>query len=330
MHKAIVQKSLISSLLILGLNTTVYAETQPKFSIVADPSTPTSGSLPSNLAVSVNYRVTNNTSITRTLTMQAQVGVTQVTTGTDVCPSPFILAAHASCILKLTVDGNVMSNAGLSSITEGPVVCKTQGNGDNSPSPFLCSQANAENSLNIRLSANPFAIGDSLAGGKLACLDGAGLIAATADATDMTGIPWGSQTFIGGISDTSTAPPDFCSGADDGACNTARIVSAFGLNSSYAAGLCRSYAIDAKGETCTAGEAGCYSDWFLPAKNQLNCLYDNRVVITGFSPSFYWSSTEYSLTPTDSAWGHHFGTGTPGDADKPTSQAVRCVRALTL
>jgi hypothetical protein len=37
---------------------------------------------------------------------------------------------------------------------------------------------------------------------------------------------------------------------------------------------------------------GGYSDWYLPSKNELNQLYNNKVAIGGFANSNYWSSTE--------------------------------------
>jgi hypothetical protein len=34
-----------------------------------------------------------------------------------------------------------------------------------------------------------------------------------------------------------------------------------------------------------------YSDWYLPAKNQLQIMYNNKSIIGGFQNEWYWSST---------------------------------------
>ena len=79
---------------------------------------------------------------------------------------------------------------------------------------------------------------------------------------------------------------------------------------------------------------GGYSDWYLPAasltndaKGELtNVLYVNRVALTGFVSSVYWSSTEGNTT---SARGVSFNTGGPSSFTKTlgnTNVYVRCVR----
>lgn len=131
------------------------------------------------------------------------------------------------------------------------------------------------------------AIGQSSGGGKIACLNGGlvNMIATNANISTNTG--WGGQgTSAGAFSTTN------------GATNTTTIVTALGTGTTYAARLCSDYEIDSQGNTpCQAGNA-CYNDWFLPAGNstaassQINCLYNNRVAIGGFSAISYWSSTE--------------------------------------
>lgn len=72
-----------------------------------------------------------------------------------------------------------------------------------------------------------------------------------------------------------------------GAYNTKRIIEAHGLNTSYAALLAANYI------------GGWYGDWYLPSKEELNLMYQQRKLIGGFSERqtnnypIYWSSTAY-------------------------------------
>ena len=49
-----------------------------------------------------------------------------------------------------------------------------------------------------------------------------------------------------------------------------------------------------------------YSDWYLPAKNEMNVIYTNRVAIGGFATSNYWTSSEYD---TNNPWAMRFSDG---------------------
>jgi DNA-binding beta-propeller fold protein YncE len=121
----------------------VYAAPNPVFSIT--PYTPTSMLLPANGTAIVQYQVTNQTQITRTLTIKPITGASQIVTGTGVCTSPFTLNSKESCLLTLEVNGSQISTH----IKGGPIVCKTVGPGNNNPDPFLCSWPSQENSLFI-------------------------------------------------------------------------------------------------------------------------------------------------------------------------------------
>ena len=68
-----------------------------------------------------------------------------------------------------------------------------------------------------------------------------------------------------------------------GQTNTTAIVDTLG-SGSYAAKVCADKSIVYKGIV--------YDDWFLPSKDELNQMYVNKVMIGGFSASYYWSSTE--------------------------------------
>lgn len=73
---------------------------------------------------------------------------------------------------------------------------------------------------------------------------------------------------------------------------------------------------------------GLGSDWYLPAENELNVLYTNRVAIGGFTTDgslpdgWYWSSTEFNGS---TARAYVF-MGSPQIPQKNSGNAVRCVR----
>jgi len=147
-----------------------------------------------------------------------------------------------------------------------------------------------------------YAVGQPLQGGVIATMNGGvpQLIAAVANLSSQI---WGDSTSV------PLAQDD-----DVGADNTAAIVASQGLGT--AAGACQQF------------NAGSNSDWYLPAKNQLNDLYVNQAAIGGFTNDYYWSSTELSSS-TNAAWVEYFGDGTQYAAIKLASMAVRCVRNYT-
>jgi hypothetical protein len=69
-----------------------------------------------------------------------------------------------------------------------------------------------------------------------------------------------------------------------------------------------------------------YTDWYLPSKNELIKLYQNRVAITGFNTSVnYWSSTE-GINQLIDAWVLNFSDGTGADIMKDIH--VRAIRSF--
>ena len=165
------------------------------------------------------------------------------------------------------------------------------------------------------------AVGESSSGGAIACLGGGlnDFVAAFAD--NSSGTTWGAFG-------TATGAQSFT----DGAANTTTIVTVLGANGGtpYPAQICSDYEIDSQGNSpCQIGNA-CYNDWFSPAVDQLNCLYNNQVAIGGFVGTGYWTSTENSSTPTDDAYLQFFDDGTQGYTTKHGgSYRTRCIRAFT-
>jgi len=135
-------KHALLSALLSVLATFTYAG-KPLF--LFTPLTATSLSVPINGAAEVQYTVTNNSIVPRTLTMVPIVGITQHTGSTGECARAFFLVPTQSCVLTLQLDGSQLPDQ----VTHGPVVCKTKGGGNTNPDPFLCAQPALADSLNI-------------------------------------------------------------------------------------------------------------------------------------------------------------------------------------
>jgi hypothetical protein len=271
--------SLVVGATIFSISTASWAI--PVWSIV--PNTPTTMTVPANIVSSVNYTITNN-SVTHTLMMVPMKGISQTTTGAGICSNPFTLSQGASCILSLQINGSELTT----NINSGPKLCQQRVDGQ--PDLQECYQpASHAASLNIT-AGSALVVGDSFGGGTVACTGGApylNLIAATND--NSTGIKWNNGSYVqtGAYSD------------NDGSSNTTQIVTTQGPTiTNYAAGLCQSY------------NGGGYHDWFLPAKNQLNCLYQNITAIGNFSAAGYWSLPRI---PRVYMMGHGSSNSTPLD-----------------
>jgi hypothetical protein len=80
---------------------------------------------------------------------------------------------------------------------------------------------------------------------------------------------------------------------------------------------------------CSELVFGGQSDWFLPSKDELNLMYTNlqsaSTPLGGFSPDFYWSSSEFGDY---SAWFQYFYFGNQFNFSKYATLYVRPVRAF--
>ncbi|RUR11641.1 hypothetical protein ELY15_06865 [Legionella sp. km772] len=124
-----------------------YASTEALFSLVAN--TPPSVTVPANRMTFIQYTVTNNTAITRRLTVKPIPYVVQVTNN-NTCAKYFTLAQGQSCKLTYLVQGDAIKKK----FTGGPIVCKTKYK-SNEPDNFLCSQP--EPSMILSLNPAPAA-----------------------------------------------------------------------------------------------------------------------------------------------------------------------------
>ncbi|MBU0489723.1 MAG: immunoglobulin domain-containing protein [Bacteroidetes bacterium] len=145
-------------------------------------------------------------------------------------------------------------------------------------------------------------VGDWFHGGIVFYTDGAGngLIAPRQDQANNNN--WGcfATSIPGATSNTN------------GAANTSAIVAAC-AERPIAASICDDLILDG------------FSDWFLPAKDQLYYLHEQRLVVGGFGYVDYWSSTENSA---NKAWAQYFHFGDQYDIVKYNNYNVRCVRAF--
>ena len=134
-----------------------------------------------------------------------------------------------------------------------------------------------------------------------------GLIAATSDQSE--GTAWGCfGTSIPGAIGTAIGT---------GAANTSAIVSA-----------CEEAGIAAR--ICDDLVLGGFDDWYLPSKDELNKLYQNRVAIGGFAIDRYWSSSESPNTifVGEFAWQQNFANSGSSDNNKFEIRRVRAVRSF--
>ena len=152
-------------------------------------------------------------------------------------------------------------------------------------------------------------IGQTYQGGIIAYIDETGehgLIAVPQDQGTRT--QWYNGSYY-----TITTETEIGTGKN----NTARIVLMQGTGD-YAAKLCDDLKISG------------YDDWFLPSKDELYLLYQNRDKIGGFSDTdIYWSSSERLPTYTNAAvWHIRFSDGYQDYSYKNNTYRVRAIRAF--
>jgi uncharacterized repeat protein (TIGR02543 family) len=114
-----------------------------------------------------------------------------------------------------------------------------------------------------------------------------------------------------------------------GEANTAAIVAEYGASDpynntgDYAARLADQY------------EYGNHDDWFLPSKDELDLMYQNKTEIGCFYPKQYWSSSEPNdpgaptgPPPSAFAWNQDFDNGDQLKLAKSNGKRVRAIRAF--
>ena len=153
--------------------------------------------------------------------------------------------------------------------------------------------------------ALPEKIGDTYQGGIVFFIDASGKHGLLAAPTDQSrSIVWFNGSFL----DTGATS------LTDGSLNTGLIISVNGITSEYAARACRDF------------RGGGFTDWYLPAKDELNMMYDLKTVINNFGNNIYWSSSQYAV---GEIWVQDFETGQQhlDNASDGAGVAVRAIRA---
>ncbi len=130
-----------------------------------------------------------------------------------------------------------------------------------------------------------------------------GLIVAPSD--QATAVPWYNGRYaVTGAAGTALGT---------GNANTAAIVATQGPGN-YAAMLCADL------------EIGGHTDWYLPSKDELDRIYDNKRTIGGFAEQRYWTSSEADV---NNAWPQNFANGYQYHLyDKSYAIRVRAVRTF--
>lgn len=113
---------------------------------------------------------------------------------------------------------------------------------------------------------------------------------------------------------TTTTTTTGTDSLNNGFNNTAAMVAA-GISLHPAAQFCKGLSING------------YTDWYLPAKDELNLLYTNQGSLDGFVQSYYWSSTQYSSYH---SWGQGFSNGGQDTYTKTNPFSVRGVRRVAV
>ena len=159
-----------------------------------------------------------------------------------------------------------------------------------------------------RLPAAPvtYSVGDKgPAGGLVFSIDAEGLHGLEAAPEDQTeGTSWGCySTLLPGAYDTQV---------NAGPQNTGNTVAGC-ADAGHAAKLANNYWLNG------------YNDWYLPSKDELNLMYQQREQLGSFADEVYWSSSQLSRFL---AWSQYFADGTQDAARKYLPQRVRAIRSF--
>ncbi len=98
-----------------------------------------------------------------------------------------------------------------------------------------------------------------------------------------------------------------------GSSNTFNVITAQGPGN-YAAKICWDLVLNG------------YTDWYLPSTEELQKIYPNRLLIGGFLPEGYWSSSDIGFSNFADLW--DFNTGARSGDYKYNFHRVRAIRSF--
>lgn len=157
-------------------------------------------------------------------------------------------------------------------------------------------------------SKNKMVVGQTYGGGIIFYVDASGEHGLIASVDDGEGnrAQWGCYNTL--IDDTQI-------GIGTGQENTLKIISTCRSagSSNIAARLCNELVLEG------------YTDWYLPSKEELNLLYENKEIIGGYEHGYYWSSSEMD---SHFAWYQHFDFGFQDYLNKDFSYFYRPIRSF--
>ncbi len=180
----------------------------------------------------------------------------------------------------------------------------------------ICSSGSCVDPASVASCSGSPSVGNSCTGGSIYAGTFNGYrYMTTPPCSDATCSSISGGTLIAGSSDSTTR----------GWMNTNSATYATDTNYglSQTEGLAATYAGALAAKFCADLTFAGYSDWYLPAENELLLLYTNRGSIGGFVASGYWSSTE---SGNDYTWMRDFSNGVRDTRIKSIAYYIRCVR----
>jgi hypothetical protein len=183
---------------------------------------------------------------------------------------------------------------------------------------ILMNATNVVRKADGTLGVRQYKMGDFAQGGIVFWVDETGEHGLVADTADISsGIQW-----YNGVPKVTNASGD---GVGSGKMNTMLIIAQQTVDNpagNFAALVCANL------------RRGPYGDWYLPSKEELNLMYQNRAAInatalanggSAFANSAYWSSTELDAS---NAWYFFFSHGFTSFYNKTGPLRVRAIRAF--